>query len=223
MKISRLTLYTRFPEEQKKFYGKTLGLKPVSDSPDAFSLSIGHTLLTFVKNPAATPYHFAINIPPFSEVQALEWLKERSGILTDHGREIQDFTAWNARSVYFYDADRNIVEFIARRNLTHPQAGNFGPLSLMGVSEIGLAVQHIGPCYQLLKATAGLELFDGDLKQFSAIGDDHGLFICVNIHRKSWYPTGDTAYPSEFETHISENQREFHITYYQQDLQIKVL
>lgn len=220
MKISRLTLYTNNLSRQKAFYKTTLGLPLVNETEGSATVLLQNTEVTFSEKPGATPYHFAINIPSDSIGEALKWLKKRVAILTDEGHEIQDFPAWNAKSVYFYDTDNNIVELISRRNLDYTFSGPFNSASLIEVSEIGMAVQEISPYYKKLKETAGLELFDGNLEEFSAIGDEYGLFICVNQRSKTWYPTGDKAHASDFELVFTKGKRKYIVLFRREILKI---
>jgi catechol-2,3-dioxygenase len=213
MKISRLTLYTKNLSGQKTFYGETLGLSLVNESDNTATFLLRNTAVTFCELPGATPYHFAVNIPSNTIVQALGWLKDRVEILKDQEQEIHDFTAWNAHSVYCYDADNNILELIARNNLGYSPGKAFGTDSLIEISEIGLAVSEISPYYEKLNRFAGLKLFDGNMQQFSAIGDEYGLFICINRLRKTWYPSGDKAYPSGFELTFTQKNREFDVRF----------
>ena len=117
MDILQLKLFTSNLNAQRQFYSETLGLTLTSTSETHFSLSIGLTTLTFEENTNSTPYHFAINIPSNKLNEALNWLKKRINVLSYEGVEIHRFEDWNANAIYFYDADKNIVEFIGRHNL----------------------------------------------------------------------------------------------------------
>jgi len=213
MYIRELTIFTEQLHQQKQFYSHTLGLPVLAEEEGIVRFAFGNTNVAFTARPSATAYHFALNIPAGDEVKALEWLRGRVDILTDQGREIQDFNSWNAHSVYFYDPDHNIVEFIARRNLLNATDRAFGPDSILEVSELGLATDGIGPYYLQLKEKAGLQLYDGDLEKFGAIGDEHGLFICINRQEKTWYPTGDPADPSPFELYMTAHNQDYLVTY----------
>jgi hypothetical protein len=41
-----------------------------------------------------------------------------------------------------------------------------------------------------------------------AIGDENGLFICINKNKKDWFPTGDKAHSPEFELDFQENGKD---------------
>lgn len=223
MTIKHLTLYARQPAQQRRFYGETLGLPIHSETKEAVTFSIGRSLLSIKAAPEARPGHFAINIPSRAAEDASKWLKNRVAILTDQGNEIQDFVRWNARAVYFYDPEHNIVELIARKNLGYPLEGAFGTNSFIEISEIGMATEDIKACYTPLHTLMGLEIYDGDFKHFCAIGDEQGLIICVNRNTKTWYPAGDTAYPSEFQLQLANAGKEYTVSYDGRQLHIQSL
>ena len=65
----------------RTFYGKTLDLRLMNDTPDRFTVEAGESQITFVASDArvdgrAPFYHFAFNIPENKIVQALEWRRE---------------------------------------------------------------------------------------------------------------------------------------------------
>ncbi|MEM1215150.1 MAG: VOC family protein [Bacteroidota bacterium] len=204
MEIVALNIYTRHLAKQVEFYTQTLALELVRRSASRATFKVGRSLLTLVENDEFQPYHFAINIPCNQEQEALAWLKARVTILKDGSSEIQDFNFWNAKAIYFYDADKNIVEFIARKNLDNASGAHFDANALLEISEIGMPVDDIATTFHALKKWTTIERFDGSFERFCAIGDERGLFICINKNRKDWYPTGDKAHSSEFEIKLSE-------------------
>ena len=209
MKIKELRISAQNLEKQFDFYAKKIGLTVLDQSDDMVSFRIGESVLTFEKHNDFYPYHFALNIPSNQEKEALNWLKERVAILSDEGNEIQDFYNWNAKAIYFYDADRNIVEFIARKNLKNEAHEDFGASSLLEVSEIGMPVTDIKGTYTKLNTLSNLKIYDGGFGKFCAIGDEHGLFICIDKKAKGWYPTDDKAHSSRFEILFKDKDVEF--------------
>ena len=187
MKIQELTLYTSNIDGQTEFYSQVLGLEIVKKSPKNVSFHIGNSLLQFEQKKEATPYHFAINIPANKEEEALQWLKSRITILKDDQDEIIDFRAWNAKAIYFYDQDKNIVELIARKNLKNESDQNFGPEQFLEISEIGVPTRDIESEFSILRNAMGIEIYDGGFGNFCAIGDENGLFIFINKDHKKWY------------------------------------
>ena len=213
MKIKELRISAQNLERQFDFYAKKIGLKVLEQSDDSVSFRIGASVLRLVKHNAFFPYHFAINIPSNKEKEALNWLKERVAILTDEGNEIQDFYNWNAKAIYFYDADNNIVEFIARKNLKNGTSEDFGASSLLEVSEIGMPVTDIERTYKKINRISNLEIYDGGFDKFCAIGDELGLFICIDKNAKGWYPTNDKAHSSRFEIFFEDKDVEHQLEF----------
>ena len=203
MKIEFLKLYTKDLQAQKQFYSEVFGLPVVKDEKKTLQLKLGYSLLEFEEQALATPYHIAFHIPAFQEEVALQWLETRTEILKDGEDKIIDFPGWKAKSVYFYDADSNIVEFISRRDLFPAASEEFSEKSILGLSEIGLATNDVEEKFNFLNSNFGLQKFTGDYRHFCATGDDEGLFIIINKNQKDWIPTGDKAYASAFEIKIS--------------------
>ncbi|MBO0322237.1 VOC family protein [Muricauda sp. CAU 1633] len=204
MEIQELKIYTQSLLRQIDFYSKKIGLDVIDMSENQAVFQVGKSKLRMIKSERFHPYHFAINIPCNKEIEALEWLRKRVEILTDGIREIQDFKSWNAKAVYFYDPDHNIVEFIARKNLKNERQTDFDAASLLEISEIGMPVSDIETAFNTLYTIANVEKYDGGFESFCAIGDEHGLFICINKQIKSWFPIGDKANSADFEIKFRE-------------------
>lgn len=213
MKITKLQLYTNNLQKQLQFYRDTLNFEVLEATGDYFEVLAGYTQLRFQQKLNATPYHFAFHIPGKQEKLALDWLKERVAILRGNGQEIVDFPAWNAKSVYFYDVDHNIVEFIARANLHKAESALFSKESILGISEIGLVTTNIKEQLDFLNSEVNLEKYDGNLENFCAIGDDHGLLITINKKLKDWYPTGDKAHSSAFKIEFKHREKTYSLIF----------
>lgn len=210
MRIERLEIKSLNFEDQLKFYRDLMGLKIKNSNLETFEVVIGYSLLEFTKSENATPYHIAIHIPDKQEEKALEWIKERVPVLRNNTDEIIDFSAWDAKSLYFYDADKNIMEFISRRSFSAPKVDMFSEKSLVGIAEIGMATNDIMEKFQFLNNQCLLEKFDGDFEKFCAIGDDEGLIITINKNKKTWFPTQDIASLSDFKisfNHLGNQHR----------------
>lgn len=199
MKIERLKIFTSHLQRQLQFYQNILGLEIIAKDEDHMEVKLGYSVIEIRQKENATPYHIAFHIPAYREEQALKWLKDRTSILKDGGKELVDFPNWNARSIYFYDADRNILEFISRRHCFPAEEEGFASRSVVGISEIGLATAEVGEVYDFLHSLFHLKKFTGDYEIFCAMGDDEGLFIVIDKEVKEWFPSGDRAYASEFE------------------------
>jgi catechol-2,3-dioxygenase len=194
MWIEELNLRTTQLQRQKDFYTQTLGLELYEEQEGSFTLRIGRSLLKFEQSQDTASYHFAFNIPSPDINSALYWLQQRVDILSSDKENIQDFPNWNAQSLYFYDADRNIVEFIARKNLNIPSDTTFDSHSLKEISEIGLPCQQLESSCSYLQEMLDLAIYDGDYSRFCALGTEHALFICIDsLKKKTWFPTNDRA------------------------------
>ena len=202
MKINELTIYTSQLEALSRFYSETLELPLIQSSRDHFAVQLGKSILHVKFRHDATPYHFAVNIPSNKIEEARDWLQDRVTILKDMGDEIVDFQDWNAKSIYFYDPDKNIVEFIARQDLGVFSDRPFDSKSLLAISEIGIPVSDISRTFDELKKLSGFEIYDGNFERFCAVGDENGLFIIINKNQKKWFPINDLAYSSDFEINL---------------------
>ncbi len=220
MKIKELKVYTSKLKEQIQFYADILGLEIIERSKNSASFSIGLSRLIFEQRKIATPYHFAINIPSNKEKEALQWLKRKVDILKDGQDEMVDFVNWNAKAMYFYDADQNIVELIARKNLDNCSNREFNQNLFLEISEIGLPTENIHREFTILNKNCGLEVYDGSFERFCAIGNDRGLFICVNKNIKKWFPTNEIAFSSDFEVVINEKDKDYVVSYENEKIKV---
>lgn len=184
MKIKQLTLQTTRLEGQVDFYANTLGLPIIKKTEEKALFQVGNTTLIFEEKESSKPYHFAINIPSNQAVAALKWLRDRVPVLEAEGVYIHSFDSWNAEAVYFYDADQNIVELIARKTLENPSNELFDSDSLLEISEIGLPTTNIEQVYKMIGQKSTLPIYSGSFERFCSIGDEHGLFICIDTQKK---------------------------------------
>lgn len=198
MKIKELILYTSKLDLQIDFYVTVLEFPIEISTPEFTSFRIGESILTLKYRKDVTPYHFALNIPSNKEKEALYWLKERVDILGFDNQEIIDFSSWNAKAIYFYDLDNNIVEFISRKNINLNSDQKFSSKNIFNISEIGMASNNIEATFQKLNVIKNITIYSGDLEQFCAVGDENGLFIIANNNLRKWFPTGDEIYQSDF-------------------------
>ena len=142
-------------------------------------------------------YHFAFNIPSDQIESACRWLRARVPVLRgDDGREIVRFESWNASAVYFHDPAGNIVEFIARHDLSHQTDGDFRMDNVLSVSEIGIAVpESLGvlEAAEQVSRTLGLRPYRPIGDDFAALGTEHGLLILVPEGRPWFMSPGHAA------------------------------
>lgn len=198
MKIGALSLYSSDLDLQTSFYEDILGFPKIAAHDNFAQFQIGQTLLTLLKKESFTPYHFAINIPSNKAPEAYQWLQRKVKLLKDGNDDFIDFKSWNARAMYFYDADRNIVEFIARKNLSVNSSEEFTAREVLGISEIGMPVSDIESAYHQLCEFKEMPIYDGNFDRFCAAGDETGLLIIIDKSKKKWYPTNDPAASSDF-------------------------
>lgn len=194
MEIQHLLLYTNQLEKLHRFYMEKLELDPVKIGKDFLLFKIGSSLLEFRRSSMPCYYHFAINIPFNQVAQALRWCKERVEVIPYHGEEIVQFSSWNAEAIYFKDPVGNILELIARKNLDTQSRQAFCPDCFLHLSEIGLPVPSVQGAFTLLHDKAALDIYSGNLEDFCAIGDEHGLFIAIDPKTKKWIPEDDEAF-----------------------------
>ncbi len=198
MKIKELTFFTSNFEAQIEFYSEVLEFDIVSKNTSACTFKVGNSLLKFVKSKKSKPYHFAFNISSNKEIEASDWLKERVTLLSFEEKEIINFESWKAKALYFYDADDNIVEFIARKNLNVESNLPFTNKSILNISEMAFASTNIKETVAILNSIKPIKKYSGDFKRFCTLGNEEGLFIIVNPTLKKWFPTDDDIYMSDF-------------------------
>jgi catechol 2,3-dioxygenase-like lactoylglutathione lyase family enzyme len=215
VRFQELLLRSTRLDEQRRFYGETLGLPVAAVGTDEVQVQVGGTLLRFQAETGAAGatggtapfYHFAFNIPENKLPKAIEWIRSRAPLLRHRrtGEEVVDFTAINAHSIYFFDPAGHLVEFIARHNLKNGAGGGFTSKDLLYASEIGTVVPDVEVAVQGLHRHFGLKRFIGSrtrlgdwARQFSAVGDEGGVFIVVSEHR-TWLMTDLPAavFPTE--------------------------
>lgn len=223
MKILKLKIYTRNIESQLKFYRDDLGFTIKNYSEDSFEIQPGYSILKFEYRQDATPYHVAFHIPDRQEEEAVKWLDDKRDIQEFNDKKIIDFSNWQARSVYFYDEDNNIMEFISRRDFSRPESAIFNAESIVGLAEIGLATENVQQKFEQMKLDCQLLKFDGDLEKFCAIGEDYGLIITVDKNKKNWFPTEDQAYASDFEMEFEHKDQKYNMIFSNDELKISAI
>lgn len=219
MKIKRLTVKSNKLKEQLRFYKNQLGFEVSEYDEKCFVVQAGYSQLCFEYSKEFQPYHIAFHIPDEEEEKALRWIESEKPVLKDSTEKIIDFNNWNAKSVYFYDQEQNVMEFISRRDFNHKNSALFNAQSVVGIAEIGLAVEKIETIHDQLEEL-GLKKYDGNLDSFCAIGDDEGLIICVDQNKKTWYPTSDDAMPAAFRLEFEHQDKQYHLEYNGKTIQI---
>ena len=188
MKFLELRLSTQDLTRQRDFYTGTLGLSVLEQTPESFTVKTGFTALRFnLSEGDVKPYHLAFNIPENKLLEAKAWLSRRVGLLEEDGRNQFFSESWNAEQVYFLDVDGNILEFIARHELSNAGDDPFGSQHILNVSEIGYVVPEVAETVKSLNSL-GLTPYREPGEKFAAVGDAHGLLIVAETNRP-WFPT----------------------------------
>ena len=188
MKFLGLRLSTRKFTRQRDFYGETLGLKLLEETAGYFTVQVGSSLLRFdAVEGEMSAYHFAFNIPENKLAEAKAWLLERVELLERDGQDQFTSEDWNAEQIYFLDVDGNILEFIARHELSNASDDPFGAQHILNVSEIGYVVPEVAEAVKSLNSL-GLTPYRKPEQTFAAVGDAHGLLIIAETGRP-WFPT----------------------------------
>jgi len=196
MQISELHLQTRQVHAQKVFYHDLFELPLITETPTSFTVQAGTSTITFVETAEALPsiYHVAFNIPENQLAAAKVWLKQRVPLLQNGDSDEWFFADWNAHTIYYLDADGNILEFIARHNLHTATEQPFTWQSILSVSEIGLSTPDVRDFCQQLHAELGIARWRGNDTNFAAVGDEEGLFI-VAVNGRPWNGNASPAQP----------------------------
>lgn len=218
MRIKKLILQSPNIESQFQFYANKLGFTLAKRTSNSIHYQMGKTEFIFEEKEAAKPYHFAFNIPSNNINEALIWLKRRVKILTSDGGEIQNFETWNVKAIYCYDADGNIIEFISRDEIGEEMSGSFSAESIVSVSEIGIVSENNIEVSNYLTDSFSLPLFKGTKEVLTAIGDNHGLFICMDKTKRDWFPISEEAFCSDFKVEFMEMDKLIHLSYQNRQL-----
>lgn len=196
MNILEIEIQTDNLSETEKFYSELLGLQTTNKEQNSISFLTGQSTLTFIKSNKLKPkYHFAFNIPRNKLDEAIKWTSAKLDLIKNADNEIvSNFESWNAKAIYFYDNNGNILEFIARFDLDNASDETFDISSIQSISEIGIVTDTPIKLADKLVEKNNLYFFAKGSKsgKFVTLGDDNGLLIIVETNRK-WYPTEQEA------------------------------
>lgn len=183
------------PGGSARFYAETLGLATCRDPDGGWRITVGTTTLRVRQAaPDSVPsYHLAFAVPENAIEAARDWLLHRGvAPIPVEGDPVVDFPAWNAHALYFHDPAGNILELIARHDLTNAADGPFGSESLHRVDEVGLPTTDLPALVATLETRLGALPYGSGSATFQAVGDARGLAIVVAAGR-GWFPTGGPA------------------------------
>ncbi len=208
MEILEIEIQTDDLLETENFYSGVLGLQMASKGPNSISFLAGQSTLNFIKSNKVNPkYHFAFNIPHNKLEEAIIWAASKLNLIqiSDNGI-VANFESWNARAIYFYDNNNNILELIARFDLHNLTDKPFDISSFLSISEIGIVTDEPIKLADKLIENYSLNYFSKGSKSesFVTIGDDNGLFIIVKTNR-NWFPTKQKSEKHFIRIRISTN------------------
>lgn len=193
MKIHELTLPTTDIDRQEQVYAERLGFPCHRSTEDLLQVDCGATQLRFVSASQQYYYHYCFLVPPGCLGAAADFLDGRGfEPLPFRGKRLVDFS--NGTSIYFYDGDRNIAEFIQRPSLGHASQSSFSPADVIRLNEIGIPAQNPRNLAAQLISTYKIDLIDDApyRDDFIWCGDFEGVFLISKIGRK-WMPCDKPA------------------------------
>lgn len=196
MRIREIEICSNDIAGTKMFYEGILKLKIRHKDETRISFYAGESTFTFIKTDLIERpvYHFAFNIPQNQIPECLEWLEQRVEILPVEGRKVADFSNWNAHSIYSYDNNRNVMEWIARHDINNDSQKPFTGRSIECISEIGLVTDHVPAYASKLSSQYNIPVFSKQppREKFTVLGDDYGLLI-LSASGRNWFPTNIPA------------------------------
>jgi catechol 2,3-dioxygenase-like lactoylglutathione lyase family enzyme len=215
MKIKEIQLLSNNLNETLKFYSEVMGFTIAESHDSHISFTIGSSKLTFLKTTEANcVYHFAFDIPHNKLDEAVKWLASRVELIAFQESNIIDFPNWNAKSIYFYDNNGNVLEFIARLENRNESTDLFRSLSVISISEIAFVTDDVEQLANNLLSTYDLNYYFRQIQRedFSVIGNDDGLIILMKSTR-NWFPTPVGVKKWPLNVTIENGNKEFKIKY----------
>jgi catechol-2,3-dioxygenase len=216
MKILQVELLTADLQLTEHFYSDKLQLKLLSKNETGLSYVAGNSLLTFKLTQSLQPnYHIAFEIPGDKLKEAIDWMDDKIELITfDDNSVIVDFENWNAESIYFYDDNSNILEFIVRHDNNITGDKDFNAASILNVSEVGLVNEHVLQFADELTKIYGIHHYEKQPPRgnFCAMGNASGLFV-ISGNERNWFPTSTKAVRFPVYVRFEENGNEFELNY----------
>jgi catechol 2,3-dioxygenase-like lactoylglutathione lyase family enzyme len=208
MKILEVELLTADLKSIEEFYSDKLQLNLLHKDEQTITFTAGQSQLTFRITETLQPvYHIAFEIPCNKLNEAMEWLSHRIELISFENNSVTvDFENWNAKSVYFYDDNQNILEFILRFDNDIQSNDAFDTASILNISEVGLVNNDVLQFGEELMENYGLRYYEKQppRENFCAMGNAGGLFV-ISGNERNWFPTDTKAvkYPVyvKFEEH----------------------
>lgn len=212
MKIIELQLNTNDIKSTTKFYTSILNFKVLEKSEVKVVFKVGESKLIFeLSSESIKPkYHFAFNIPSNQIEAAMEWLSNRIKLIEKDDGKITHFENWNAKAIYFYDNNGNLLEFITREALNNSSSSSFSSDSILCINEVGIVDEAPLLLSETIRSKIGAEYFIKGPKRedFVAFGDEQGLFV-ISRNDRNWYPTNELATKYTLSTKIQVENKFF--------------
>lgn len=215
MKILHVELLTADLESTEHFYSDKLHLKLFRKSETTLSYIAGNSLLTFILTKTLKPsYHLAFEIPGNKLNEAIDRMHNSIELIPFEGKPIVDFENWNAKSIYFFDDNSNILEFIARYDNGITSNKTFDATAILNISEIGLVNDDPLQLARQLTAYYGIRYYEKQPPRpdFCAMGNASGLFV-ISGNDRNWFPTKTKAMKYPVNIRFQENGKEFEFSY----------
>ncbi len=210
MRILEIEINSPNLKDAEKFYAKVLQMELLERKVDSVTFRAGSSKLTFQEsNKKEIQHHFAFNIPNNRLKEAAQWLSSRLNLLRNsNDSPITHFDSWNAKSVYFYDYNLNIIEFITRSDLHNSSLKPFDSSSILAISEIGIAVDKPLEFAEKLVKNYQLDYFAKGPKRenFVVLGDDNGLIV-ISGKGRNWFPTNNPASEQRVKVKLQNKDR----------------
>lgn len=224
MRITEATLYTNRLDEMKRFYVEKLGLSVGEEDSTRFQIELGENTLIFQEaiTEQERQYHFAINIPANRFKEAKEWIMSRVPLLTADGEDEIYFEGIDASSLYFYDADENVIELIARHSINpESKIESFSSNEFLGIGEMSLTVEDPSLVATALE-TIGVRRRDGnsiDPRHLNFMGPpNHDTYMLLVPRGRVWLFSPKLSIPSPIQMVLDQQyivemdeKLEFHI------------
>jgi len=216
MRIKELLLLTNNISETKLFYNQIIGFKTIKETKKGISFTVGTSKLTFEltdlkHNPK---YHFAFNIPANKIEEALEWISQKTNLIFAENSYITEFDNWRAKAIYFFDNNKNILEFISRTDLNNNNDNPFSIEQILNINEIGIVTDMpIQTGDEIIHQKEINFFLKGPKKEeFVAVGCDDALLV-ISSPNRNWYPTQEKAEKWKVRATINIANKEYEIEY----------
>lgn len=188
MNFARLEVVTDACSSLETFYSETLDLPVDSHSQPSFTTTVGRTQWRFsAVDSSDNQYHIALLVDADVE-RVVEWLTDRTSILTVEGDRIVEFPSIKAHSVYFVDPAGSILEFVCPFGAT----GHYDPTAISGICEVGLPAHDPLAVVEELTDVFGTPVWRDMDETFTRVGDINGRFLVSAVGRE-WFPTEQPA------------------------------